>query len=108
MLREDRYRKRMLLGQDGNSLIMMIAVLALVFCIFKFLNVAYYLSGLSDADYMSTIFKWFILPAEINKIVERPWTIITYMFMHDGVFHMLGNVSVAVGIWIYSPGSCRQ
>lgn len=93
----------MLLGQDGNSLIMMIAVLALVFCIFKFINVAYYLSGLSDAAYMSTIFKWFILPAQMDKIVERPWTILTYMFMHDGVFHMLGNV-----LWLWAFGYILQ
>lgn len=103
MLREDRYRKRMLLGQDGNSLIMMIAILALVFCIFKFIYIAYYLSGLTHESFMSNIFKWFILPAEVDKIIDRPWTIITYMFMHDGVFHMLGNV-----LWLWAFGFILQ
>lgn len=103
MLREDRYRKRMLLGQDGNSLIMMIAILALVFCIFKFIYIAYYLSGLTHESYMTNIFKWFILPAEVDKILDRPWTIITYMFMHDGVFHMLGNV-----LWLWAFGYILQ
>jgi membrane associated rhomboid family serine protease len=103
VLREDRYKKRMLLGQDGNSLIMMIAILALVFCIFKFIYITYYLSGLTYDSYMSNIFKWFILPAEVDKIVDRPWTIITYMFMHDGVFHMLGNV-----LWFWAFGYILQ
>jgi membrane associated rhomboid family serine protease len=93
----------MLLGQDGNSLIMMIAVLALVFCIFKFIYIAYYLSGLSHDSFMANIFKWFILPAEVDKIADRPWTVITYMFMHDGVFHMLGNV-----LWLWAFGYILQ
>lgn len=103
MLREDRYRKRMLLGQDGNSLIMMIAILALVFCIFKFIYITYYLAGLTQESFMTNIFRWFILPAEIDKILDRPWTVITYMFMHDGVFHMLGNV-----LWLWAFGYILQ
>lgn len=102
MLREDRYRKRMLLGQDGNSVVMMIAILALVFCIFKFIYVAYYLSG-NEAAFRSGIFDWFILPAEMPRILDRPWTILTYMFMHDGVFHMLGNV-----LWLWAFGYILQ
>ncbi len=93
----------MLLGQDGNSLIMMIAILALVFCIFKFIYIAYYLSGLSQVSFYNNIFDWFILPAEVDKIVARPWTVITYMFMHDGVFHMLGNV-----LWLWAFGYILQ
>ncbi len=103
MLQEDRYRKRMLLGQDGNSLVMMMAVLALSFCIFKFIYIAYYLSGLSYESYYKNIFNWFTLPAEINKLVDRPWTILTYMFMHDGVFHLLGNV-----LWLWAFGYILQ
>ena len=93
----------MVLGQDGNSLIMMIAILALVFCIFKFIYIAYYLSGLSQVSFYNNIFDWFILPAEVDKIVARPWTVITYMFMHDGVFHMLGNV-----LWLWAFGYILQ
>jgi membrane associated rhomboid family serine protease len=93
----------MLLGQDGNSLIMMIAILALVFCIFKFIYITYYLSGLSREGFYSNIFNWFILPAEVDRILDRPWTVLTYMFMHDGVFHMLGNV-----LWLWAFGYILQ
>jgi membrane associated rhomboid family serine protease len=93
----------MLLGQDGNSLIMMIAILALVFCIFKFIYITYYLSGLSRESFYSNIFDWFILPAEVDRIFDRPWTVLSYMFMHDGVFHMLGNV-----LWLWAFGYILQ
>ena len=93
----------MLLGQDGNSLIMMIAILALVFCIFKFIYITYYLSGLSRESFYSNIFDWFILPAEVDRIMDRPWTVLSYMFMLDGVFHMLGNV-----LWLWAFGYILQ
>jgi membrane associated rhomboid family serine protease len=93
----------MMLGQDGNSLIMMIAILALVFCIFKFIYITYFLTGLNQNSFYTNIFNWFILPAQVDKILDRPWTVITYMFMHDGVFHMLGNV-----LWLWAFGYILQ
>jgi membrane associated rhomboid family serine protease len=93
----------MLLGQDGNSLIMMIAILALVFCIFKFIYITYVLSGLNESSFYTNIFNWFLLPAEVPKILDKPWTILTYMFMHDGVFHLLGNV-----LWLWAFGYILQ
>lgn len=93
----------MILGQDGNSLVMMMAVLVLIFCIFKFIYVAYYLSGLNTASFYTNIFDWFILPAQVDRMLNRPWTILTYMFMHDGVFHLLGNV-----IWLWAFGYIMQ
>lgn len=103
MLREDRYRKRMILGQDGNSLVMMIAVLAIVFLIFKFVYLTYFFAGLQKESFYTNIFNWFILPADVNKIVEKPWTVLTYMFMHDGVFHLLGNI-----LWLWAFGYILQ
>lgn len=93
----------MLLGQDGNSLVMMMAILALVFCIFKFLYIAYYLSGWSQESYYRGIFDWFILPAAPGRLADRPWTVLTYMFMHDDVFHLLGNV-----LWLWAFGYILQ
>lgn len=103
MLREDRYKKKMMLGQDGNTLILMMAILAIVFCIFKFIYIAYYLSDLSFDSFYNNIFNWFILPAEVDRLMRRPWTILTYMFMHDGVFHLLGNV-----LWLWAFGYILQ
>ncbi len=93
----------MTLGQDGNNVIMMMAVLVVVFCIFKFIYVAYFLSSLSLEAFYANIFNWFILPAEVDRLAARPWTTLTYMFMHDGVFHLLGNV-----LWLWAFGYILQ
>lgn len=103
MLQEDRYKKRMVLGQDGNSLVTLLVILVVVFCIFKFIYVCYHLAGLNVEAYRPNVFNWFSLPADITKIATRPWTIITYMFMHDRVFHLLGNV-----LWLWAFGYILQ
>jgi membrane associated rhomboid family serine protease len=103
VLQEDRYRKRTLLGQNGNSLMALMAILAIVFCIFKFIEVAYHLTGLELAAYHSNIFNWFTLPANFENLLSRPWTILTYMFLHEGVFHFLGNM-----LWLWAFGYIFQ
>lgn len=92
----------MLLGQDGNSLMLLLAVLAIVFCIFKFILVVYDLSGSNKSGY-NEIMSWFILPASFEKLLTKPWTIFTYMFIHEGVWHLLGNV-----IWLWAFGYILQ
>lgn len=103
MIREDKYRKRMLLGQDGNSLMLLIAILAILFCIFKFIEVIFFFSGSGSELYRANVFDWFILPAAPKNIAARPWTVLTYMFMHDGVWHLLGNL-----LWLWAFGYILQ
>lgn len=103
MLREDRYRKRILLGQDGNALVLLLVILAVVFCIFKFLWLAYWMSGLKKPDFDAEILQWFMLPANLSTLATRPWTIITHMFMHDDPMHLIGNV-----LWIWAFGYILQ
>lgn len=103
MLRENRYKKPLLLGQDGNSLGLLMVILAVIFCIFKFIYVAYRLSGLSEEHFLNTVFNWFALPADPVKIFSKPWTILTYMFMHHGVWHFLGNI-----LWLWAFGYILQ
>ena len=38
----------------------------------------------------------FYLPADTNKIIARPWTFLTYMFLHNNILHLLFNM-----IWLH-------
>ena len=80
------------LGQEGNSLIVLIGMLAILFCVFKFIFLVYQLSDLNTGAYYQNILNWLRLPADFDKLTGRPWTSLTYMFIHDGVFSMLGNL----------------
>lgn len=35
---------------------------------------------------------WFELPASPELLLQRPWTLFTYMFVHGGVMHILWNM----------------
>lgn len=100
---EERYRKRMMLGQDGNHLVNLIVTIAVVFLVFKLIFVIYSIAELKQEAFYSHIFDWFTLPADFTKMTLRPWTLLTYMFMHDGVFHVLGNL-----LWLWAFGYIMQ
>lgn len=40
------------------------------------------------------ILNWFSMPSDINYFLTRPWTIITYGFLHGGFLHLLSNLIV--------------
>lgn len=103
MLREDRYKKNVSAAAERNSLITLLAILAIVFCIFKFVYIVYELVLEKGALYRPEVFNWFALPADLNELVKKPWTVFTYMFMHDRVFHLLGNL-----LWLWAFGFIFQ
>lgn len=37
---------------------------------------------------------YLMLPASLTQLLAHPWTIITYMFLHNGIFHILFNMMV--------------
>lgn len=43
--------------------------------------------------------EWLELPAWLPQLVKQPWSIITYMFLHVGILHLLFNM-----LWLYSFG----
>lgn len=97
----------MSIGQDGNALTMLIAINLVVFVILAFVKVVYYFSegdaGL--ASFNQHFFEWVTLPANLDRFLSRPWTLITHMFVHDtqSVWHILGNL-----LWLWAFGYILQ
>ncbi len=42
------------------------------------------------------IIEWLALPSDISLLMRRPWTLITYMFLHYSFIHILFNL-----LWLY-------
>ena len=103
MLKEDHYRKKMGLGQDGNNLVVLLSALAIGFCIFKCVWMFYKFSGANMDAYYKNVLDWFRLPPDADKFMTRPWTLLTYMVIHDDVFRLLGNV-----LWLWAFGYILQ
>jgi membrane associated rhomboid family serine protease len=103
VLREDRYRKRIGLGQDGNSLVMLVGIIAIVFCIFKFIWLVYNIADKDLNAYFKNIFNWLVVPGEFGNLMSRPWTLLSFMFMHSDVWDALGNL-----LWLWAFGFIFQ
>lgn len=103
MLREDRYRKKMGLGQDGNALVILLAAIVIIFCVFEFVMLVYKLSGANMDAFYKNILDWFRLPADVDKFMTRPWTLLTFMFVHYEIWRLLGNL-----LWLWAFGYILQ
>jgi membrane associated rhomboid family serine protease len=66
-------------------------VLVKIIAVFFFL---YNQPGAGSAD--NWMLSLFALPASIDLLSSRPWTLITYMFLHLDFFHILFNL-----LWLY-------
>jgi membrane associated rhomboid family serine protease len=75
---------------SDNSLYKLIAINILVFFGLLLARVLLTISGLGDL-YKEGI-TYLIMPAFLPKLATQPWSIFTYMFMHEGVFHILFNM----------------
>lgn len=45
------------------------------------------------------IIEWLAMPADYNSFITKPWSIISYMFVHQSFLHLLFNL-----LWLYFGG----
>ncbi|MFV0366798.1 MAG: rhomboid family intramembrane serine protease [Mangrovibacterium sp.] len=65
-----------------------------VFVLLRLLEAVVFLAGGSFS-----LVPFLALPASADALLHRPWTIMSYMFLHHGVLHLLFNV-----LWLYWMG----
>ena len=80
---------------NGNSLTKLIYINVGVFLLVQSLYVFSFLFSLP----ILTITDYFSLPANTSLLAKKPWSIITYMFLHKGFMHLLFNM-----LWLYFGG----
>ena len=84
--------------RSGNTLYLFIGINILVFLIIGLITVAEFLfkTNTSVASWLS---RQLSMPANLEILAYKPWTIITYMFLQREVFHILFNL-----LWLYWMG----
>jgi membrane associated rhomboid family serine protease len=55
-----------------------------------------FLFNVPDSTLTNYIVDYFALPAKPESLLIRPWTLVTYMFLHIDFFHILFNM-----LWLY-------
>jgi len=102
-VKEDNYRKRMYLGQDGNALVELLILNAVIFVILKFVFIFFLLTNASNDSFLTHVYNWFVLSANPEKIAWRPWTVISFMFTDLQLFRFISNM-----FWLWSFGYIMQ
>ena len=95
--------KKIRIGDDNNALIALIAINAILFVSFGLIQVIYYISKSTSIAFQYEILRWFIVPAKLSSLATKPWTVLSYMFVHVGFFYTLINL-----VWLWVFGSILQ
>ncbi len=77
----------------GNSILSrLIQINSVVFILVKIISLFAFLFSSDPAQPLSVIGQYMALPASFHALVSKPWTLITYMFLHEGFLHILFNL----------------
>jgi membrane associated rhomboid family serine protease len=83
--------------RQGSPLAILILINSGIWVLVQVLRVFLFLFNEPDSSIAVTrLFSFLALPAYLPKLVTSPWTLITYMFFHIDVWHILFNM-----LWLY-------
>ncbi|MET0638236.1 MAG: rhomboid family intramembrane serine protease [Chitinophagaceae bacterium] len=95
-------RRHLSFAQQNNTLISLIAINLVIFVVLAFVRAVFYLQYNSTGDALARFetswVSWLSLPADPSKILSRPWTILTHMFVHTDIWHIVGNM---LWLWVF-------
>ncbi len=74
----------------NNGLMQLIFINVAVFVVFSLLHVVLFF--LQATGVYETIESYFLIPASFSAFITKPWTLITYFFMHAGFMHIIFNM----------------
>lgn len=80
--------------RHGTSLTRLIFINAGIFLIIKILEMISVLA--SNPELATTAISYLAVPASVGALATKPWTPVTYMFLHQGFIHLLFNM-----LWLW-------
>ncbi|MDF1673835.1 MAG: rhomboid family intramembrane serine protease [Vicingaceae bacterium] len=78
--------------KNGSALIKLILINVIVFVGINVIGLVMFLFNIPDGS--SLLASWFALPADFSNILYKPWTLLTYMFLHEQFFHIFMNMLI--------------
>ena len=66
--------------------------------VFLFLKILLFIFWAAQASHIDPVL-WLALPSDLSRFSTRPWTLVTYMFLHEGFWHLLVNM-----LWLHFGG----
>ncbi len=72
----------------SSTLIQLIYINSGIFIVLFLLNLILTLFRMEGGNFI----QYFVLPADISRLIVQPWSIVTYMFLHTDIWHILFNM----------------
>lgn len=98
--------RKITLGESGNTLMMLLAICLIIFVGLAFMKAVWYFrfpKEIAPTLFNKNILAWAVMPADTDSLLNRPWTIITYMFVHDNIWKVFANM-----LWLWCFGYIMQ
>ncbi|MEP7168195.1 MAG: rhomboid family intramembrane serine protease [Bacteroidota bacterium] len=84
--------------RKSDTLQKLIIINVVVFALFGLIHQILRLMR-SSFDIYNYTEKWLTVPSSLSSLLYRPWSILTYAFYHEEIFHILFNM-----LWLYWMG----
>lgn len=85
--------------KSGNPVFFYIGLNTIVFVAVALFGVTYFLAGNTSIRFIDYVREYFAFPAALPKIPLRFYTLLTYQFFHEDIFHVLFNM-----LWLFWMG----
>ena len=79
--------------RNNNMLVKLIIINVVVWIVVVFLDVIF---DLFNSRFSDGLIQWLAVPSSLDRLITRPWTLVTYMFLHFEFWHILFNM-----LWLY-------
>ena len=90
--------------REGSVLANLIIINVAVWILIQGFRIIFFLYNQPDAALATTsIIRIFGVPASLPSLLNKPWTVVTYMFLHIDIWHILFNM-----LWLYWFGKIFQ
>jgi membrane associated rhomboid family serine protease len=86
-------REAKALFKASDVVMQLIAVNVAVFVIYHLIHLLFFLFAADDKFLLSV---WMAAPTDLSALAQRPWTVISYMFFHTDLLHLLFNM-----LWLF-------
>ncbi len=80
--------------KEGSTLTKLIYLNLGVFLAVKIAQIFFILFNTPQG--FESLLRWFAVPASLPDLLRKPWTLLTYMFLHEGFLHILFNM-----LWLF-------
>lgn len=82
--------------RQGGMLLRIVYINIAIFLLLHLVGLVMWMTGTQEQNFLLT---WLAMPSSFKELMWKPWTVFTYCFTHENLWHILFNL-----LWLYGIG----